>query len=144
MHGASRSLSIFLWSFVTATLIFLVYRHPIFVTSGLDPSWMYASEYAYRNSLVFGRDFSFTSGPLSFVYTGLFSADTYWIVFLGLIITALSFLCVVWFSISPAFSVIPLALAALAFAPLSEDAALYLTPFAAFLCALTRVVPRSL
>src|SRR5258707_7306820 len=65
-------------------------------------------------------------------------------VMLGLIITALSFLCVVWFSISPAFSVIPLALAALAFAPLSEDAALYLTPFAVFLCALNRGVPRSL
>src|SRR5215470_4259210 len=59
----------------------LLYEPVEFPSAGLDPSWKYASEYAYRTRLIFGRDFVFTSGPLSFVSTGLFHPDTFpWIV----------------------------------------------------------------
>jgi hypothetical protein len=46
-----------------------------FLSEGLDPSWVAASAEAQRLGLVFGRDFVFTSGPLSFLYTGFFASD---------------------------------------------------------------------
>src|SRR5262249_24466709 len=45
--------------------------------TGIDPSWWAALEYSYRSGLVLGRDFSSSSGPLSFVYTRLFHPATF-------------------------------------------------------------------
>jgi hypothetical protein len=65
-------------------------------TAGLDASWWMAVEYGYLHGLVFGRDFNFTSGPLSFVYTQLFSPHTYGWVLLATAYSACVYAAAVW------------------------------------------------
>jgi predicted O-methyltransferase YrrM len=112
-------------------------------SAGLDPSWNLALEYAWRHGLVFGRDFSFTSGPLSFIYTRLFHPETFlWIVLAMIHVTAV-YLAVVWWSPQRRLSVALLGLLALCAAPLNPDALYFSLPLAVFLLSL-RAVPAGL
>jgi hypothetical protein len=71
-------------SFATAgnallIFVFLIAELPPFavnyIADSLDPSWVQASVYALLHKLAYGRDFVFTSGPLSPIYTGQFSEN---------------------------------------------------------------------
>src|SRR5436190_2128735 len=64
--------------------------------SGLDSSWKAAAEYAYLHNLVFGRDFDFTTGPLSFVYTRYFHPDTFLWVAIATVHAAAVYAAAVW------------------------------------------------
>ena len=61
----------------TLAALFLVSQPWRMPATGLDASWMAALEYSYLKGLVFGRDVSFTFGPLSFIYTRLFHPATF-------------------------------------------------------------------
>ena len=98
---------------------------------------MYASEHAYLQPLALGTDFTFTSGPLSFVYTGLFLPRTFpWFV-LGLVTTSAAIAAVIYVSERRWAYLLLFAVSVISFAPLSADSSLYLTPFAVFLAAVT-------
>ena len=109
--------------------------------SGLDPSWGYAAEYAYLNGLVFGRDFSFTSGPLSFVYTRLFHPDTFVWVAISIAYVAAVYVVAVWWSPRRWISLALLGWLVLLCAPLWPDAVFFSLPLAIFFLAITEAGP---
>ncbi|MCB0310460.1 MAG: hypothetical protein KDD42_04460 [Bdellovibrionales bacterium] len=52
------------------------------VDSGLDPSWQLSLHMAFKQGLIFGRDFAFTYGPLGFLSTRLpFDGVRIWLIF---------------------------------------------------------------
>jgi hypothetical protein len=64
---------------VLGTLLFfgIFARSPVFPSAGLDHSWRYAMLHGLISGWDFARDFSFTGGPLSFLYSGLFDSRLY-------------------------------------------------------------------
>jgi hypothetical protein len=51
--------------------------YPSMPSSNLDPSWAAVLSYAFEKQWQFGKDIVFTLGPYSFIYTKLFSPQTY-------------------------------------------------------------------
>jgi hypothetical protein len=111
-------------------------------SSGLDPSWRYAMEFAYRTGLVFGRDFSFTSGPLSFVYTHLFGPQTFGWIVAGFGVCLAAYLAAIWWSPVRSAAVLGLLLMVAAAAPLYQDVVYFSLSLMVFLLALNGRAPR--
>ena len=110
-------------------------------STGLDPSWWAALEYAYLHGLVLGRDFSFTAGPLSFVYTRIFHPDTFIWVAIAVIHAAAVYVATVYWSPHRSASVVLVGGLALCWAPLSPDALYLSLPLAVFLLSITGAAP---
>lgn len=126
---------------VVATLLAFPDLH--LPTSGLDPSWQFAAEMAYRKGLVFGRDFSFTSGPLSFVYTRLFAVDTFgWSAFAFVYAVAV-YLASIWWSAVRWSGLVCLSLLTITVAPLYQDVLFFSLSLMVFLLALSDRAPRA-
>jgi len=62
---------------LTLLAAFFNLRDPIMPGSGLDASWVLATEHAARSGAVFGRDFVFTYGPYFRLATRLFDPDRF-------------------------------------------------------------------
>lgn len=67
--------------------------------TGLDSSWQLSLILAFRNGLIFGRDYVFTYGPLAFLSlrfpeSGLLSA--YYLFDLGLLFLLIPLICEIW------------------------------------------------
>jgi hypothetical protein len=56
--------------------LFLIPFAPVMPQDGLDPSWRYALNEAVAHGRLFGRDVTFTFGPLGSVYTRMFHPAT--------------------------------------------------------------------
>jgi hypothetical protein len=110
-------------------------------STGLDPSWWAALEYAYLHGLVLGRDFSFTSGPLSFAYTRFFHPDTFIWVAIAVVHAAAVYVAAVYWSPHRRASAVLLGGLALCWAPLSPDALYLSLPLAVFLLSITSAAP---
>jgi hypothetical protein len=121
--------------------IFLISRPFEVPAAGLDPSWKYAAEYAYLNGLVFGRDFSFTCGPLSFVYTHLFHPETFHWIAISTVHALMIYFAAVWWSANRCVAVACLAVLALIFAPLAADALFFSLCLLVFLMAIAERTP---
>lgn len=128
---------------VGAVLAALLLAIPAFhmPSAGLDPSWQSALEYAYLNGLVLGRDFNFTSGPLSFVYTRQFHPDTFvWVIGATLHATAV-YAAAAWSGAMRVRGAVLLVWLALCCAPLDPDALFLSLPLIVFFLSLARSVP---
>jgi hypothetical protein len=131
----ARASNALLLALGTIPIIFLISRPLEAPATGLDPSWRYAAEYAYLNGLVFGRDLSFTVGPLSFVYTHLFHPQTFpWIV-ISMAHALMVYLAAAWWSTNRGVAIACLAALALMFAPLATDALFFSLCLMVFLMA---------
>jgi hypothetical protein len=109
--------------------------------AGLDPSWRSTVEYAYLQGLVFGRDFTFTSGPLSFVHTHYFHPRTFpWVA--AAMLHAAAVYTVVVLSVRPrGLAILVAGLLVICFAPLNPDALYMSLPLAIFLLTVTQAAP---
>lgn len=85
----SRTYNILTWSFITITIACIIIGLGLnFPSSGLDPSWQFSANQAVAQDLTFGKDFIFTFGPYSSLYTGLYHPATDGLMILsGLILT---------------------------------------------------------
>src|SRR5260363_50250 len=68
--------------FVTIIAIFVPFM-PYMPSSGLDPSWVYGTNQAVAQGLIFGRDFIFTTGPYGSIYTKAFHPATDYLMLIG-------------------------------------------------------------
>src|SRR5260364_80756 len=68
--------------FVTIIAIFVPFM-PYMPSSGLDPSWVYGTNQAVAQGLIFGRDFIFTTGPYGSIYTKAFHPSTDYLMLIG-------------------------------------------------------------
>lgn len=83
------SIEIISWSLFSITLACIVMGLSLqFPSSGLDPSWKFAANEAVARGMSFGKDFIFTFGPYSSLYTGIYhpTTDTL-MLFSGLLLT---------------------------------------------------------
>lgn len=68
-----HTLEITTWSFFSITLACIMMGLSLkFPSSGLDPSWKFAANEAAAQGMSFGKDFIFTFGPYSSLYTGIY------------------------------------------------------------------------
>jgi len=66
-------LEITTWTLFSVTLACIVMGLSLqFPSSGLDPSWKFAVNEAVARGMSFGKDFIFTFGPYSSLYTGIY------------------------------------------------------------------------
>src|SRR5260364_23013 len=68
--------------FVMLRAIFVPFM-PYMPSSGLDPSWVYGTNQAVAQGLIFGRDFIFTTGPYGSIYTKAFHPATDYLMLIG-------------------------------------------------------------
>src|SRR5262249_45705709 len=112
--------------------------------TGIDPSWWAALEYSYRSGLVLGRDFSSSSGPLSFVYTRLFHPATFPWVLAASIHAAAVYTALVCCSPNAKLSLALAVWLALLLTGLNPDALYLSLPLIIALLSMRRMAPGSL
>lgn len=143
LDGGSRLLAITVALLGAVSAAMLTLPNLKIPSSGLDPSWQYAVEYAYRSGLVFGRDFSFTSGPLSFVYTQLFGSETFGWILAGFGLCLATYLAAIWWCPVRWAALLGLLLMVAAAAPLYQDVVYFSLSLMVFLLALNGRAPRA-
>jgi hypothetical protein len=119
-------------------VLFLIPFAPAMPEDGLDPSWRYALNEAVAQGRLFGRDVTFTLGPLGSVYTRMFHPATDTLMMVASLVYAMGFAAMFALLAHPRRHVFAVFLPIAICLPILGDPGFLVLPFA-LLLAIARV-----